>query len=175
MSKRLKTLMARELSEVFRENDSCVLLGVGALTVERSMALRNELREKGARLRVLRNRVARFAMREAGIEELGEHLQGASAVAFGGEGAPAISKILLGWEKKLPGTVTIRAGLLDGRLLEGDEVRTLATIPEKPVLLSLLASLVAAPVSQVASLMNEILAGVARGVGALAEKRAGDS
>jgi large subunit ribosomal protein L10 len=125
----------------------------------------------GARLQVLQNRVTRHALDEVGLGELGEHISGPSAVAFGGEGAPAISKVLVDWERKLPKGLSIRAAYLDGRVLGVEDVRHLATIPDKPTLYALLASAVVAPVTQIAGQLSEILAGVARGVGALADQR----
>ena len=64
--------------------------------------------------------------------------------------------------------------VIEGELLDVQAVRQLATIPDKPVLYSMLAAAVAAPVTQVASLLNELLAGVARAVSAVAEKQGGD-
>ncbi len=174
MSRRMKELMARELADGFRETDSCVVVGLGRMDVESVNELRNVLRGEGVRLRVLRNRVAVHALREIGWDGVSELLDGPSALAFGGEsGALVASKVLVDWNRKLPDTLTIRGGLMDGRILDEGGVRRLATVPDKPTLYAMLASAVAAPVTQIAGLVNELLGGVARAVGALAEKSEG--
>jgi large subunit ribosomal protein L10 len=173
MSKRLKTLMANELKGRIEDHDSCVVVGMGPLAVESMTELRDELREKGVRLTVVKNRVARHALADIGWEGVGEFVSGPSALAYGEGGALAASKILVDWEKKAAEGISIQGGILEGRVLDTDAVRQLATIPDKPVLYSMLAAAVAAPVTQVATLVGDILAGVARAVGAVAEKQGG--
>jgi large subunit ribosomal protein L10 len=175
MSMRMKQLMARELADGFRETDSCVVVGLGKMDVLSVTELRTKLRDEGLTFRVLKNRVAGHALREIGWDGVDELLDGPSALAFGGEnGALVASKLLVDWNRKLPDTLTIRGGLMDGKVLDEGGVRQLATIPDKPTLYAMLAYAVAAPVSQIASLVNEIMSGVARAVGALAEKSEGD-
>ena len=174
MSKRVKHLMRQEIVSGFGSADSCVLVGVGKLDVLTATELRTNLRESGVSFRVLKNRVAAHALDEIGWEGVGEMLSGPSAVAFGEGGALVASKILVDWEKKAPNAIAIRGGVLDGRVLNEAEVRQLATIPDKPTLYSMLAAAVAAPVAQVATLVGDIMAGVARAVGAVAEKSAED-
>lgn len=172
MSKRVKQLMRQEIVEGFTSVDSCVVVGVGRMDVLTATELRTNLRESGVRLRVLKNRVAAHALDEIGWDGVGELLAGPSAVAYGEGGALAASKILVDWERKAPTAIAIRGGVLDGRVLSEAEVRQLATIPDKKTLYSMLAAAVAAPVAQVATLVGDIVAGVARAVGAVAEKKA---
>lgn len=170
MSKRVKDLMKQELARSLESADSCVVVGVGRLDVLSATRLRTALRDQGLELQVLKNRVARHALVEIGWDGVGELLAGPSALAYGEGGALAASKILVDWEKKAPEAISIRGGLLEGRILGVEDVRRLATIPDKPTLYSMLAAAVAAPVTQVATLVGEIMAGVARAVGAVAEK-----
>ncbi len=174
MSRRMKELMARELADGFRETDSCVVVGIGRMDVLSVTELRNVLRSEGLHFRVLKNRVAAHALKEIGWTGVDELLDGPSALAFGGEsGALAASRLLVDWNRKLPDTLSIRGGLMDGKVLDEGAVRRLATIPDKATLYGMLAFAVAAPVSQIASLVNDLLSGVARAVGALAEKSEG--
>jgi len=173
MSKRMKRLMAEELKGQVEDHDSCVVVGVGPLTVENVTEIRNELRDQGVQFTVVKNTVARHALADLGWDGVGELLSGPSALAYGEGGALVASKILVGWERKIPDALAIHGGLLEGRVLDNLAVRQLATIPDKPVLYSMLAAAVAAPVTQVATLVGDILAGVARAVGAVAEKQGG--
>ena len=173
MSKRMKRLMAEDLKNRFGDHDSCVVVGVGPLTVENANELRNELRDLGLELTVVKNSVARHALADVGWDGVGDLFSGPSALAFGEGGALAASKVLVGWEKKVPDAIAIQGGLLEGKVLDTQAVRQLATIPDKPVLYSMLAAAVSAPVTQVATLVGDILASVARAVGAVAEKQGG--
>jgi large subunit ribosomal protein L10 len=176
MSKRMKQLMAKELVDGFEGSDSCVVVGLGRMDVLAVTELRNRLRDEGLKLRVLKNRVALHALKDFGWDGMDDLLDGPSALAFGGEnGALAASKLLVDWHKKLPDTISIRGGVMDGRVLDEGNVRQLATIPDKPTLYSMIASGVAAPVTQIAVLVSEMVSGVARAVGALAEKSEGDA
>jgi large subunit ribosomal protein L10 len=121
----------------------------------------------------VKNTIARHALADVGWEGVGELFSGPSALAYGEGGALAASKILVSWEKKVPDAIAIQGGMLEGKVLDTQAVRQLATIPDKPVLYSMLAAAVAAPVTQVATVVGDILAGVARAVGAVAEKQGG--
>lgn len=174
MSKRVKHLMAKELATGLEGSDSCVVVGIEKMPVGDAVELRGRLREEGLQLRVLKNRVSKYAFKEVGWDGLEELLSGTSALAYGGEnGALTASKLLVDWDKKTPNRISIRGGMLEGKILDEAEVRQLATIPDKPALYAMLASAVVAPVSSVASLLNDVIAGVARAVGAVAEKSEG--
>jgi large subunit ribosomal protein L10 len=95
---------------------------------------------------------------------------GMSAVAFGEGGAVAASKCLVDWERKLKDKLKIRGGWVEGRIVGVEDVRILATIPDRKTLLSMIAAAVAAPMSGIASVVGEMISGVARAVGAAAEK-----
>jgi len=170
MSKRVKRMMAEEIAGGLEGTDSCVVVSLGKIDVLSMTELRTALRQEQVSLRVFKNRVAKHALAGIGWDGVGEMFEGTSALAYGEGGALAASKLLAEWERKTPDGLSIRGGLLEGRVLGVEQVRKLATIPDRETLLSMLAAVVVAPIGQVASLVNEILAGVARAVGALAEQ-----
>ena len=85
MSKALKRYLAADLKQRLGEDRDVIVVRVEKLTVARANDLRNQLRAEGARMTVLRNRVARIAFRELEMEEAGGLLTGMTAVAHGGE------------------------------------------------------------------------------------------
>ncbi|MCU0726097.1 MAG: 50S ribosomal protein L10 [Planctomycetes bacterium] len=170
MSKRVKSLIVKELSGELRSAESCVVVGLEGLDVATTTEFRSDLRQKGVRVRVLKNRVATHAMKEVGWEGVGDMFSGMSAVAFGEGGAVAASKCLVDWERKLKDKLKIRGGWVEGRIVGVEDVRILATIPDRKTLLSMIAAAVAAPMSGIASVVGEMISGVARAVGAAAEK-----
>jgi large subunit ribosomal protein L10 len=170
MSKRIKNLMIDELARELRKSESCVLLGLNALDVTTTTEFRADLRSKGVRVRVLKNRIAAHAAKTIGWDGMGDLMEGMSAVAYGEGGAIAASKLLVSWERKFPAKIKIRGGYLDGRILDKSQVQELATIPDRATLYSMIAAAVVAPMSQITGLIGEMLSGIARAVGAAADK-----
>lgn len=175
MSKALKTYLADDLKARLGDERDMVMVQLDRLSVEKANDLRNRLRDHGARMTVIRNRIAKLAFTDLGIGEIADLMDGMSAVAFGGEdGVLAVSKTLAEWSKKnKEGGIKIVGGYMEGKLLTAAEVGTLATLPSRDGLLAMIASAVAAPMQQIAAQMNELLAGVARAVGAVAEQKQG--
>jgi large subunit ribosomal protein L10 len=107
------------------------------------------------------------------MQGAGEILAGMSAVAYGGaDGVVGVSRVLSEWTRKYKDSgVQVLGGYLDGQRLSAAQVETLATLPNRQQLLSMIASAVSAPMQQIASQVNELLAGVARAVDAVRETK----
>jgi large subunit ribosomal protein L10 len=176
MSKQLKQYLKSDLKSRLGEDRDLIVVGLEKLTVERANDLRGRLREDGARMTGLRNRVARIAFDELGLEGLGGVVHGMSAVAHGGsEGALSVSRVLSDWNKKhRDGELAILGGFMEGKVLGPEDVKKLATMPTRDQLLSMIASAVVAPMQNIAGQLNELLAGVARAVDAVREQREGE-
>ncbi len=175
MSKQLKTYLADDLKARLGDEREMVMVRLDRFSVAKANDLRNRLRDHGARFTVLRNRIARVAFDDVGVGELSQLLDGMSALAYGGEdGVLAVSKTLTEWSKKnKDGGIHIVGGYMEGKLLTAADVDTLATLPSREGLLAMIASAVAAPMQQIAGQLNELLAGIARAVGAVAEQKQG--
>jgi large subunit ribosomal protein L10 len=173
MSKQLKTWLREDFKRRIGDDRDLLVLQLDKFTVAGANELRGSLRKQGARMTVLRNRVARRAFDEIGIGEAGKLLKGMSAIAYGGrDGLPAVTRVLTEWTKKNKDAgVKILGGYMDGQLITGSEVDVLSTLPGKPELLSMIASAVSAPMQTIASQVNEMIAGVARAVDAVREQK----
>lgn len=173
MSKQLKRYIAADLRARLGEERDVILVGIGGLSVANANDLRTQLRSQGARMTTLRNRVAAHAFRELGMEGFDGQLEGMSAVAFGGEdGVCGVARLLAEWTKKNKDAgVEVRGGYMEGKALTAADVKTLATMPTRDQLLGMIASAVAAPMQQIAAQINEMFAGIVRGVDAVREKK----
>jgi large subunit ribosomal protein L10 len=174
MSKQLKRYLAADVKTRLGDERDAVVVQLDRLTVLAANDLRNKLRAEGARMSVMRNRVARKAFEEMGIAELGEVLEGMSALAFGGgdAGVLSVSRVVVDWAKKhKDGGIKVLGGYMDGKVLTAAEVNTLATLPSRDQLLGMIASAVVAPMQNIAGQLNEMLAGVARAVDAVREQK----
>ncbi len=174
MSKQLKRFLAADLSNRLGDDRALVVVQVGGMTVDRANDLRAKLRAEGARMTVIRNRIATKTFDELGMDGLGDVLDGMSAVAHGGgdEGVLSVSRILTDWAKaNKKGGLTVLGGYMDGKVLSAADVETLATLPSKDQLLGMIASVVVAPMQSIAAQLNEMIASVARAVDAVREQK----
>ena len=176
MSKQLKRWLKDDFKKRLGDERSIVVLKLDKFSVERANDLRTRLRGEGARMTVVKNSVTRMAFAELDMQGAGDLVSGMSAVAFGGtDGVLTVSRVVSDWTKKnKEGGVSILGGFMDGQRLSAAEVETLATLPNRSQLLAMIASAVSAPMQQIASQLNELLAGVARAVDAVRETKAVD-
>ena len=173
MSKQLKAFLKDDFKRRLGAERSVIVLQLDKFSVERANELRTKLRGDGARMTVVRNRVAGLAMDELDMKGAGDFFSGMSAIAYGGsDGAASVSRVVCEWTKKNKDTgVSVLGGYVDGRKLSSAEVEILATLPTRPQLLAMIASAVSAPMQQIASQVSELLAGVARAVDAVRESK----
>ena len=174
MSKALKRYLAADVKSRLGDARDVVVVQLDRLTVEKSNDLRGKLRAEGARMTVLRNRVAAKAFEDLGLDGLDGVLDGMSAIAHGEgeESVLSVSRVLTDFAKaNKEGGIKILGGYMDGRVLEASDVATLATLPSKDQLLAMIASTVVAPMQNIAIQLNEMIAGVARAVDAVREQK----
>lgn len=173
MSKQLKNWLREDVKRRIGNDRDVIVLRLDKFTVAGANDLRSSLRKHGARMTVLRNRVARKAFDELGIVGAGGMLKGMSAIAYGGkDGLPAVSRVVTEWTKKNKDSgLKVLGGSLDGQSLTAPEIEALASLPGKQELLAMIASAVSAPMQTIASQVNEMIAGVARAVDAVRDQK----
>ncbi len=170
MSKKLKQWMASEVRSEVGQAGACVVLGYKSLSGEGSSSLRAALRKSRVQLTVIRNRVAAHALAGTGMADIKPFIKGPTAVATGGEDALALAKAVMEGVKGRPG-IECRGGFVEGRICTGPEIEQLAKLPGRKELLSMIASAVSAPMTNIAAGINALLSGTARAVGALSDKK----
>jgi len=145
------------LHEKFRESRFAGLTDFQGLDVAEISALRHELRAAGTEFRVIKNSIARRALKGTSLEVLDEHLSGANAVALSSEDPVAPAKILTRFSKENP-KLKIKLGILEGKQLSVEDLNELSKLPGREVLLARLMGVLQGPPS---GLVN-VLAGVLR-------------
>jgi len=167
-----KADVVAELAEAFRVSTAAVLTEYRGLTVKQLQELR---RAMGAdtTYSVTKNTLTKLAAQAAGLTGLDALLTGPTAVAFV-KGDPVVAaKGLRDFGKANPALV-VKGGVLDGKTLSTDEIRKLADLESREVLLAKLAGAMKASLSQAVYLFNAPLAQVARLAGALQAKAEAD-
>jgi len=135
--------------------------------------LRASLRGSSTEYRVLKNTLTSIAVREAGYEDLVALLQGPTAVAFVHGDPVQAAKDLAEFARTHPSLV-VKGGVMDGKVLGAAEVRQLATLESREVLLARLAGLLQASAQQTVSLLVAPLRQVATMTAALRDKTQGE-
>ncbi len=151
----IKKQQVTEVTEKINNSAATVVVQYSGLTVEEMKELRSNLRAEGVELAVLKNNISRRAFTEAKIEGMDEELVGPTAVAFSKEDVTAAARILNDYAKKHENLI-LKAGTMDGAFAPADQVKELATLPNKEGLLSMLLSVLEAPVRGLAQVTNQI-------------------
>ncbi|GAA2675620.1 50S ribosomal protein L10 [Streptomyces noursei] len=165
-----KVAAVDEIAEKFRNSNAAVVTAYTGLTVAQIKDLRRSLGEN-AQYRVVKNTLTKIAAQEAGISVLDEHLSGSTAVAFVTGDPVEAAKGLRDFAKENQNLV-IKGGVLDGKALSADEIKKLADLESREVLLSKLAGAFKAKQSQAASVFQALPSKLVRTVDALRAKQA---
>ena len=144
-----KAQQVAEVAEQFKNASSVVVVDYLGITVEQATNLRSELRNAGVQFAVVKNSILSRAAKEAGLEGMDDVFKGPSAVAFSNEDVVAPAKILADFAKKVE-ALEIKAGVVEGKVSSKEEIEALAKLPSREGLLSMLLSVLQAPVRNTA-------------------------
>jgi len=153
LTKQEKTTQLEQLAAAFRGVDSAILLDYKGLNVPQVTELRRQVRAAKGQYRVVKNTLAKRALRGTGFEPLAEFFEGTTAIAWTGTDPVALAKTLTGFAKTAP-ALTIRAALVQGRRIDAAEVLELASLPGKEELLAKLLFLLNAPMTRLVTVLN---------------------
>ena len=137
------------VAEKMKAAASIVVVDSRGLTVDQDTVLRRNLRESGVEFKVIKNSILSRAAEEAGLEDLKELFVGPSAVAFSNEDVIAPAKVISEFAKDAE-ALEIKGGVVDGAFTAVEEINALASLPNKEGMLSMLLSVLQAPVRNVA-------------------------
>ncbi len=163
-----KAEVVAELAEAFRSSAAAVLTEYRGLSVKQITALRVAL-GADTNYNVVKNTLTTLAAADAGLSGIDDLLSGPTAVAFVKGDPVEAAKSLRDFARANPQLV-VKGGVMDGKALSADEVRKLADLESREVLLAKLAGAMLASLSQAVYLLNAPLAQVARLAGALQSK-----
>jgi large subunit ribosomal protein L10 len=144
-----KKQIVTEIADKFRESKSTIVVDYRGLTVIEVTELRKQLREAGIDFKVYKNSMTRRAAEAAELTGLNEALTGPNAIAFSNDDVVAPAKILNDFAKKHE-ALEIKAGIIEGTIASVEEVKALAELPSREGLLSMLLSVLQAPIRNLA-------------------------
>jgi large subunit ribosomal protein L10 len=133
-----------EISDKLKNSVSTIVVDYRGLDVSEVTELRKQLREAGIEFKVYKNTMVRRAAEEAGLEGLNEFLTGPNAIAFSTEEVVAPAKILNSFAKEHE-ALEIKTGVIEGTITSVEDVKAIAELPNREGLLSMLLSVLQAP------------------------------
>ncbi|WP_017549974.1 50S ribosomal protein L10 [Salinicoccus carnicancri] len=133
------------ISEQLKNSVSTVLVDYRGLSVSEMTELRKQLRDAGVEFKVYKNTMTRRAAEKAGLTEINEFLTGPNALAFSNEDVISPAKIINEFAKDHE-ALEIKAGIIEGAFTPAEDVKAIATLPDKDGLVSMLLSVLQAPV-----------------------------
>ena len=142
-----------DLEEAFKGTESAILVDYKGLKVPEVTELRRQVRGARGQYKVVKNTLAKRALKGTSFEPLSEHFTGTTAVAYSGDDPIALAKVLTTFAKTAP-ALQIKAAVVQGRAIKAAEVTELATMPGKPELYAKLLFLLQAPMVQLVSVLN---------------------
>lgn len=133
-----------------------VVVDYHGISVADDTKLRKELREAGVEYMVVKNTLLRFALDGTGFEGLDNVLEGSTAIAVSAEDPIAAAKILAKYAENKDTKFDIKAGFMDGQVMNKDEVMAIAKLPSKEGLLSMLLSALTGNIRGLAVALNAV-------------------
>lgn len=144
-----KQKVVEEIAEKFKDSQSTVLVDYRGLDVAQITELRKQLRDNNVEYKVYKNTLARRAIQDTDLEELTDVLVGPTAIAFSKEDVVAPAKILHEFSKDHE-DLEIKGGVIEGKVATLDDIQELSTLPDHTGLVSMLLSVLQAPIRNLA-------------------------
>jgi large subunit ribosomal protein L10 len=156
-----KTESVEELKKRFAGVQTAVLTEYRGLTVRQLSDLRKQLKGAAAEYKVVKNRLARIAVKGSPLDGLGKHLTGPTGVAYTLKDPVPVAKALQAFVRNNP-ALTIKVGMVEGKVLEPAALKSLADLPSKDALRAQIVGAVQGPMGQIVTLLTAVQGELAR-------------
>jgi large subunit ribosomal protein L10 len=163
-----------QLAEKIKEAKTVVIADYKGLTVEEDTEMRNALRKSGVEYRVVKNNLIKLALEKNEVTELEQYLKGPTAIAMSTEDVVAPAKVLSEYSKKFK-KVELKAGIVEGKIFNADELKTIAELPSKEELIAKAIGGMKSPLYGLVNVLNGNIRGLVIALNAIAEKKASAS
>jgi large subunit ribosomal protein L10 len=144
------------LAEKLSTSKSAMIVSFNKLTVNKDQEFRNQLREAGAEYQVVKNTIARLAVKGTPYEGASEHFKGVTAIAWTENDPVVLSKTISKFIKENTDFYTLKAGVVDGRVVDAKQIEAIASLPSKEVLISKLLYVLNAQAQRIVTVINAV-------------------
>ena len=151
-----KQAIVAGLTEKIKNAAAGVLVDYSGITVAEDTEMRRKLREENVDYSVVKNTLVRFAINNAGLEDLDPLLNGTTSLAISTEDPVAPARVISEYAKKFTNHFEIKGGFMDGKVISVDEINALAAIPPLPILRAQVLGTMLAPITSLAIVLKAI-------------------
>jgi large subunit ribosomal protein L10 len=144
------------LTESLQSAKSAMIVSFTGLTVSKDQEFRNSIREAGARYQVVKNTLARLAVKGTDYEQAKEHFKGVTAIAWTDNDPVVLSKAISKFMKDNAETYSFKTGVIDGRLVDLKQLITIANLPSKEELISKMLFVLNAQAQRIVTVINAV-------------------
>jgi len=144
------------LTEHLNNSKSAMLVGFSKLTVNKDQEFRNQLRDAGAEYQVVKNTLARIAVKGTPYEGASEYLKGVTGIAWTENDAVILSKAVSKFVKANADIYTFKAGIVEGRVVDLKQVEAIANLPSKEELIAKLMFVLNAQAQRIVTVINAV-------------------
>lgn len=173
MRKDEKNVVVSELQQKLGEASAFYLTDFTGLSVKQITEFRSRLRKQGVEYVVVKNTLAIRALDALQLPDVAGFFTGPTGVVIGREDAVAAAKVLTDFAKEFGDRPAVKVGVVDRKAFDAAQVRQLADMPPREVLLAQIAGGLQAPMARLAGGMNQLIAGFARAVDQLRQQKEG--
>lgn len=171
INKQQKEEMLEMLKDKMGSSQLIVLADYKGINVDAITKLRKKMRESGSELKVAKNTITKIAAQELGLEGVDPYLEGPTAIAFGYDDPVAPAKVLNDFIKEHK-KLEIKCGILEGRIVESAQIKALANLPSREVLLAQVLGGMQAPMYGFAGALKGLQRNLVYVLNAIQEKKA---
>ncbi len=165
-----KAAIVEDLTDILKRSKGIYLTDFTGLDVPAFTRLRRLLSEEEVSCRVVKNRLALLAAKEAGVDDLNEMFAGPTGLVFTEKDPVAPARMLSEFAREMQGRPRVKIGLVDGRAYVEDQLEALATLPSREVLLGQVVSGIQSPLSGLAFCLQGLIQKLVMTLQAVAEK-----
>lgn len=144
------------LTEQLSNSTSAMIVSFNKLTVNKDQEFRNQLRDAGAKYQVVKNTIARLAVKGTPYEEASEHFKGVTGIVWTENDAVVLSKTISKFIKENSDFYTLKAGIVDGKVVNQKQVEAIASLPSKEELISKLLFVINAQAQRIVTVINAV-------------------
>jgi large subunit ribosomal protein L10 len=155
-SKEQKQKDLNALTEKLNNSKSAMIVGFTKVTVAKDQEFRNQLRDAGASFQVVKNTIARLAIKDSPYTEVEDFFKGMSAIAWTDADPVVLSKAVSKFVKDNKELYSFKAGIVEGRVVDLNQVEAIASLPSKEELIAKLLFVLNAPAQQIVSVINAV-------------------
>lgn len=165
-----KEQVVQEIKQKLEAATLVICTDYRGLNMEKVTELRNKLRVPGVEYRVLKNTMFRFALQQAGYEDMASQISGPNAVIFSQDDPVGPAKTIFDFAKTNK-ELEIKVGILEGQMISTEDIKNLAQLPPRDVLLAQVVGTMQAPITAFVRVLNANLTGLVRALDGIREQK----